>query len=83
MPDAILLDIMMPTMDGMETLKAMRVNAPSLKTRILVFSNLGDQKTIDKCKELGADEYLLKVDYTPGQIFNHVEKLLESRGESV
>lgn len=39
-PDAILLDIMMPQMDGFETLRVMRKLVPSVQTKILIFSNL-------------------------------------------
>ncbi|MFB0964968.1 MAG: response regulator [Patescibacteria group bacterium] len=77
LPDAILLDVMMPTMDGIETLQVLRRNAPSVHTKIVVFSNLDDPKTIAKCKEFGADEYVLKVSVTPGQIFNLIDGLVD------
>ena len=48
-PDIILLDIMMPSMDGLETLSAIRRLAPSLKTKIVMFSNLNSQAEIEKC----------------------------------
>ncbi len=51
LPDAILLDVMMPTMDGIETLQVLRQNVPSVHTKIVVFSNLDDPKTIARCKE--------------------------------
>ncbi|MDQ1343631.1 MAG: hypothetical protein QG650_350 [Patescibacteria group bacterium] len=82
LPDAILLDVMMPTMDGIETLQVLRQNAPSVRTKIVVFSNLDDPKTIARCKEFGADEYILKVSVTPGQIFNLIDDLIEkTRGD--
>ena len=78
LPDAILLDVMMPTMDGIETLQVLRRNAPSVHTKIVVFSNLDDPKTIERCKEFGADEYVLKVSVTPGQIFTLVDGLIDN-----
>lgn len=77
LPDAILLDVMMPTMDGIETLQVLRRNVPSVHTKIVVFSNLDDPKTVAKCKEFGADEYVLKVSVTPGQIFNLIDGMVD------
>ena len=76
-PDAILLDIMMPSMDGFETLRVIRELAPSLKTKIIMFSNLNRQTDIDRCMQSGADAYLLKADTTPAQAVQKVEELFE------
>lgn len=74
-PDAILLDIMMPSMDGFETLRVIRELAPSLRTKIIMFSNLNRQTDIDRCMEHGADAYLLKAETTPADAVKKVEEL--------
>lgn len=73
-PNVILLDIMMPGMDGFETLRVIRELAPSLKCKIVMFSNLNKKEDIDKCMDLGADAYLLKANTTPKEA---VEKIYE------
>ena len=77
-PDAILLDIMMPSMDGFETLRVIRELAPSLRTKIVMFSNLNRQTDIDRCMSSGADAYLLKADTTPADAVRKVEELFAS-----
>ncbi|MBS8121939.1 response regulator transcription factor [Candidatus Vampirococcus lugosii] len=70
-PDLILLDIMMPDMDGFETLKVLKEQT-SLKTKIFIFSNLKSDDHIKKAKKLGADDYLVKADYTPKEVLDKV-----------
>jgi len=81
MPDAILLDIMMPSMDGFETLRVMRQLAPSLKIKIIMFTNLNSQNDIDRCMSLGADDFLLKANTTPREAVERVQKLLTEEQE--
>ncbi len=75
-PDAILLDIMMPHMDGFETLRVIRELAPTLKSKIIMFSNLSSPLEIERCKKVGADAYLLKATTTPANAVLEVDKLL-------
>lgn len=77
-PDAILLDIMMPSMDGFEALRVIRELAPSLHTKIIMFSNLNRQTDIDRCIASGADAYLLKAETTPSDAVRKVEELFSS-----
>jgi two-component system NarL family response regulator len=56
--DIILLDLQMPKMDGIDTLKILRKEFPKLK--IIIFSNYGQAKLIREVKNLGANGYLLK-----------------------
>lgn len=74
-PDVILLDIMMPNMNWFETLKVIRQQT-SVNTKIVMFSNLSNQKDIDKCLQMGADDYIIKSDVTPSQAVEKVKKLL-------
>lgn len=80
-PDIILLDIMMPNMDGFETLQTLRQQT-SLDTKIFVFSNLKTNQHIEQAKQLWADDYLVKADYTPSQVYQKVVDILGLEGES-
>ncbi|MDD4530113.1 MAG: response regulator transcription factor [Candidatus Gracilibacteria bacterium] len=75
-PDVILLDIMMPHMDGFETLKVIRQLAPSLETKIIMFSNLSSKEDIQKCMDYGADDYIIKANSTPKETVDKVKLML-------
>ena len=80
-PDVILLDIMMPNMDGFKTLETLRQQT-SLDTKILIFSNLKTNQHIQEAKELWADEYMVKADYTPAQVCQKIVEVLGLNEES-
>ncbi|MFH1175149.1 MAG: response regulator [bacterium] len=60
MPSAILLDIIMPRMDGFKVLEELKKTAKTKKIPVLVLSNLEGDKEAEKMLELGAAEYLVK-----------------------
>jgi DNA-binding response OmpR family regulator len=74
-PDLVILDILMPEMDGYETIKKIRKNAQIKKIPILVLSNLGQPDEINKALKLGADDYVVKTEVTPTELFNKVERM--------
>lgn len=77
-PNVILMDMMMPTMNGFETIAVIRKLAPSLEaSKIIVFSNLSSEEDRSKAKELGADGYLVKAETTPAAAVAYVRTLLE------
>ncbi|OGE33196.1 hypothetical protein A3C59_03715 [Candidatus Daviesbacteria bacterium RIFCSPHIGHO2_02_FULL_36_13] len=59
-PDLILLDIIMPGMDGMEMLEKLKVNPLSKNIPVILLSNLGDTSKILEGIEAGAESYLIK-----------------------
>ena len=63
-PALILLDLLLPGVDGFEVLKRIRQNEVVKKVPVIVFSNLGQKQDIDKAKELGADDFLIKANFT-------------------
>lgn len=62
--DIILLDLLMPEKDGLEVLKDVKADKELSKIPTLIFSNLDSDDDIRKAKELGAEEYLTKADFT-------------------
>ncbi len=76
MPDVILLDLMMPGMDGFGFLQKMR-DAGGLSIPVIVCSNVSDVETISNATRNGATAVLLKVDYSGKQLVDKVTYLLE------
>lgn len=76
-PDLIILDILMPGMDGYEVIKKLKKDSQTEKIPILVFSNLGQQEEINQGLKLGADDYVVKTDLTPSELINKVERMLK------
>lgn len=76
-PDLILLDVMMPQMDWFETLRAIKELTTTIKSKIIMFSNINTKKEIEKWYALWADEYIVKANCTPREIVNIVNMILE------
>lgn len=76
-PDAILLDVMMPKLDGFATLQELRADKDFKKTPVVMLTNLGQDEDIKKGKKLGADDYFVKANQTPAEIVAKVRALLK------
>ena len=75
-PDMILLDIVMPVMDGYKTLEILRKMPGTKKTPIYIFSNLGQQEEIKKGMHQGANGFLVKAALTPSDLVKKIELVL-------
>jgi len=76
-PDLIVLDIVLPQMDGWEILKEIK-NEKGLKDlKIIMLSNLGQKEEVEKGINLGAVSYLIKAHYTPSQVVEEIKKVLK------
>jgi CheY-like chemotaxis protein len=76
-PDLIYLDIKMPGMDGFEVLKKLRENERTKDIPIVILSNFDEQEMIEKGLTLGANEYLIKSQFTPEDISSKVKKFVK------
>lgn len=76
-PDLVLLDMLLPSMDGFEVLQKVKEDSEIATTPIIIASNLGEQEDIDRALKLGAVDYLIKSQYTPEMIIEKVKKLLK------
>lgn len=76
-PDIILLDIMMPKMNGIDTLKAIKAD-PSIKDiPVVMLTNLGDRpEDVQKCKEFGANDYWVKANVSLKDVVEGIKKIL-------
>lgn len=75
--DLILLDLIMPEVDGFEVLETISKNPELTKIPVIVLSNLGQKEKIDKAKSLGAKDYIIKAHFTPGEVVEKIKKQLE------
>jgi DNA-binding response OmpR family regulator len=76
-PDLILLDIILPGKSGFEVLEDIRSNPASSKISVIVISNLGQESDIEKAKELGATDYIVKAKITIDDLVNNIKKFLK------
>ena len=75
-PDLVLLDIIMPVMDGYTVLRAIRADANLKNTLVVIFSNLGQDEEVTKGLQIGADDYLIKSNLTPTELAHKIETVL-------
>lgn len=75
-PNVILLDLIMPSMDGFELLEKIKDIPKLKKIPVLVASNLGQEEDIQKAKSLGADDYVVKSDTPLEEILEKIRKYL-------
>ena len=74
-PDVILLDVMMPNMDGFAFLKAIKENT-NMHVPVVICSNLSDKETYDKAFNAGATAVLLKVNYSGKELVQKIDLIL-------
>lgn len=75
-PQLILLDIIMPYMDGFDVLNALKENAAWKDIPVVLLTNLSQKSDIDRALELGAKDYLIKSHFTPSEVLSKVEKYI-------
>lgn len=76
-PNIILLDIIMPYMDGMETLKNIRNNENWKKIPIIMLTNISEKEKIIESEKYGVADYLIKSHFTPSEVVGKVKTLLK------
>ena len=75
-PDIILLDILLPGMNGYEVLEQLKTDESLKDIPVLVLSNYGQKGEIEKSKELGAVDHLVKANIIIEEVINRAEKIL-------
>lgn len=74
--DLLLLDIMLPGMNGLQLLREFKTQNPNSKMTTILLTNLGQEAVIKEGFELGAQAYLIKASYTPDQVVQEVKNAL-------
>ena len=76
-PDLIILDILLPGMAGLEFLANLRAREALKTTPVIIFSNFSDEKDIQKAKELGVTEYMIKANFTLDELSAKLKTLIK------
>ena len=76
-PDLVLLDLILPGMDGFEVLAKIKEDASVSQIPIIILSNLGQKDDIERGLKLGAADYLIKAHFTPGEIIEKIKNIIK------
>ena len=76
-PALILLDLILPGIDGFEVLAKMKEDPLLASTPVIILSNLGQKEDVERGLKLGAVDYLIKAHFTPGEIITKVKSILK------
>lgn len=80
-PNLILLDILMPKLNGLQVLEQLNTDATLKSIPVIVLSNVANDENIKKALTLGAKDYLLKTNFSPNEIISKIKTLLDSGAE--
>jgi CheY-like chemotaxis protein len=82
-PNLILLDIMMPKLNGLEVLKKIKQDPMTRDIPVIMLTNLGQDDVIKEASGLGAAGYLIKIRLTPATVLQHVKDFLQNPSQRV
>ena len=78
-PDLVLLDIVLPKMDGFEILEKIKKDNEFKNVPVVLLTNLGQKNEVERGMSLGADEYIIKAHFTPTAVVSKVKEILEGK----
>ena len=78
-PDLILLDLILPKIDGFEFLEKLKADPETENIPVIILTNLERTEDMEKALELGATTYLVKANYTLKEVIEKVKKTLQNR----
>ena len=76
MPDIVLLDILMPKMDGFTVLEKLKEDSATKKIPVILLTNLGQKDDVEKGLEKGAVDYLIKAHFKPSEVVAKIKEVL-------
>lgn len=81
-PDIILLDVLLPKMDGFEVLKELKNNEETKTIPVILLTNLSQRDDVEQGLKLGAVDYLIKAHFMPTEVVEKIKKILaEKKGD--
>ena len=75
--DMILLDILMPIMNGMEMLEEIKKREDWKNIPVILLTNVGEKESIQKVREMGVKNYLIKSHFTPAEVIEKIESVFK------
>lgn len=78
-PDIVLLDLILPGMDGFEILKILKSDKNASQIPVIVLSNLGQKEDMDRALSGGAEDFMIKAHFTPGEIVAKIKSVLKKK----
>jgi CheY-like chemotaxis protein len=82
-PDAVLLDMIMPGIDGFGVMQAIQNEHIGPNMRVIVLSNQGQPEDVERARALGADGYIIKASAIPSEVFSETIRIIESPKGSI
>jgi len=79
--DAVVLDIVMPDMDGFEFLATIRENGLAQKSAIIILTNQGETKDVERARKFNVEGYIVKASTIPSDVLAEVLHIIEGRKE--
>lgn len=77
-PDIVLLDVVMPKVDGFSVLKTIKKNPELKEIPIVLLTNLSQKENVERGFELGANSYIIKAHFTPSEVVAKVKDILKT-----
>lgn len=74
--DLVLLDLMLPGIDGFEILKRIKQEKSISNVPVIVFSNLSEEKDIDRAKKMGASEFMVKSNFNLDELAKKIKEMI-------
>ena len=75
-PDIILLDILLPKLDGFSVLEKLKTDSATKSIPVILLTNLGQRDDVERGLKLGAFDYLIKAHFKPSEIVDKIKKAL-------
>lgn len=82
LPNLIVLDIMMPKMDGFGVLTQLKGAEATKTIPIIVYSNLAQEEEMTRAKSMGANEFIIKANLSPTEMVEKIKKYLKGASSS-
>ncbi len=76
-PDIVLLDIVMPFLDGFEVLRTLNKEKVLQNMKVILLTNLGQKDDVERGLKLGATDYIIKAHFTPTEVVDKVKSVIK------